>query len=106
MGVYIKGMKMPENCKKCLGFERYYTRGLFDSIGWCHITGMELLNPNPPTDCPLVPVPAHGRCIDADALPWYLRDVREILEMPTIIPAEEGTDIQKEFMQNLHEDGE
>lgn len=59
VGVYIRGMEMPENCEKCLGFERCYTRGLFDPIGWCHITGTELLNPNPPTDCPIVPVPPH-----------------------------------------------
>ena len=68
MSVLIRGMEMPTNCEKCLGFERCYTRGLFDPIGWCHITGTELLNPNPPADCPLVPVPAHGRLGDLDAL--------------------------------------
>lgn len=67
-GIYIKNMEMPKNCEKCLGFERCYTRGLFDPIGWCHIAGTELLNPNPPTDCPLVPVPPHGRLGDLDAL--------------------------------------
>lgn len=68
MGVYIKGMETPTSCEKCLGFMRCYTRGLFDPIGWCHVTGTELLNPNPPTDCPLVPVPPHYDLIDHNAL--------------------------------------
>lgn len=73
MGVYIKNMEMPKTCDDC-----------FLPLQYCPYA----MKPN--GECPLVPVPPHGRLIDADALPWYLRDVREILEMPTIIPAEEG----------------
>ena len=67
MGVYIKGMEMPTRCAECwlmdgedswctacrgrhLGPE--YRYGIKDRPGWC----------------PLVPVPPHGRLIDADAL--------------------------------------
>ena len=39
-------------------------------------------------NCPLVPVPDHGRLIDADKLPWYLKDVTEILDATTIIEAD------------------
>ena len=34
------------------------------------------------------PVPDHGDLIERDSLPWYLKDVTEILEAPTIIPAD------------------
>lgn len=36
----------------------------------------------------VVPVPDHGRLIDADELPWYLKDVTEIVDAPTIIEAD------------------
>ena len=56
MGVYIKGMEMPKSCGNCF----------FDS----HCDNWRLRNwgAPPPDDCPLVPVPPHGRLIDADAL--------------------------------------
>ncbi len=76
--ILIRGMEMPRNCEECdvkVVCKNYWKliREQYTRPSWC----------------PLVPVQPHGRCIDADALPWYLRDVREILEMPTIIPASE-----------------
>lgn len=95
MGVYIKGMEMPSSCADCK---------LRMAVGCCgnlpHNTRMP--------DCPLNPVPPHGRLIDADAvtkaameniLMWeevgYDRDAYRaflanyIDDAPTIIPAEE-----------------
>ena len=102
MGVYIKGMEMPTTCAKCpLGhinakryaiecYAEYHTK-LFDYDLARHST-----NPF----CPLVPVPTpHGRLIDSDALIKKARtqfdwndvvDVEDIMNAPTIIPAEEG----------------
>ena len=59
MSILIKGMKMPKSCGECL------------DIGWQYVfecnlddveEGKKLIT------CPLVPVPPHGRLIDADAL--------------------------------------
>ena len=87
MGVYIKGMEMPECCGYCP----------FEYKNYCMAKpslAVESADRHP--RCPLVPVPAHGRLIDADAL---VRDngIKEIPEYyevvcdaPTIIPAEPG----------------
>ena len=71
MGVYIKGMKMPKDCREC-PMQVYYSSGKT----WCKSTDMILsedYKPIPfdgrPEWCPLVEVPEpHGRLIDADAL--------------------------------------
>ena len=56
MGVYIKGMEMPESCKKC----GVVSCGLYDADTWG-------IYRHP--DCPLVEVPTpHGRLINADKL--------------------------------------
>ena len=107
MSILIKGMDMPTNCEKCpfLDYEEGYclASGFKDKSGWYEFT----LCPGGakggrPDDCPLVPVPPHGRLIDADALPWenqgfMLTDpdewglkVWDIEHAPTIIEAEEG----------------
>ncbi len=91
MGVYIKGMEMPTSCARCCldGFCKHW-----DIVPYRH------------EDCPLLPVPDHGRLIDADAL-CKLCDImadkcdgigesiwhqfRTTVEWsPTIIEAEEG----------------
>lgn len=67
MGVYIKGMEMPESCFQCW-FLHVINPGYF----YCFASGEEL-EENFATpkgrykDCPLVEVPTpHGRLIDAD----------------------------------------
>ena len=52
-GIYIKGMKMP---KEGTVFAVYKLQGKF----YVSMRGTE--------PCPLIPVPDHGRLIDADAL--------------------------------------
>ena len=113
MSVLIKGMEMPSSCEKCRfsGFG-----GLRNERVVCMFTGanaymneVQYLD-----DCPLIPVPPHGRLIDADALINKLQAlyneredearytgskeikvswddaVYKIIDAPTIIPAEEG----------------
>ena len=59
MSVLVRGMKMPNHCGEC-------------GIEWCErwktliVAGMPSAKARP-SDCPLVPVPPHGRLIDADA---------------------------------------
>lgn len=84
MSVLVKGMKMPECCWDC-NFCKYLkeewgnftdTNGLYynckdyfycDLIKNSQFLDSEALHGKHP-DCPIVPVPPHGRLIDADAL--------------------------------------
>ena len=105
MSVLIRDMEMPTNCYKCplrqrngmeivchVAHERF-------SVGDVNILEYRLDN------CPLVPVPPHGRLIDADALiesfdpsDFWNPDAEDncfaavhvVNTAPTIIPAEEG----------------
>lgn len=98
MGVYIN-MEMPKSCRNCPCFceELFYCRAKEgDDIG------LE----KRPKDCPLVPVPPHGRLIEAEYLYNAVeqryrmssgiehRCERDLLDVicgaPTIIPPEEG----------------
>ena len=69
MSILIKGMEMPKTCGECR----------FSVDGWCYAIASNDDQPGyiKPYEkakwCPLVPVPPHGRLIDADAL---LADVR------------------------------
>lgn len=90
MSVYIKGMEMPTRCWEC-----HFGHG--DS-GLCVVDFKQHGDWNAPQNCPLVPVPPHGRLIDADALlndllfpsKQFEQGMRELIGgAPTIIPAEE-----------------
>lgn len=85
MSVLIKGMEMPTSCDDC-----------FLPLRYCPYA----MKPN--GECPLVPVPPHGRLIDADALRvdhfapsstsnmpnYYHVSKAQIDRAPTIIEAE------------------
>ena len=81
MSVLIKNMEMPLSCHEC---PFLYVTNICDGF----------------TDCPIVPVPTHGRLIDADTCEPYFYDHLDDLhmiaaqnaidDMPTIIPAEGG----------------
>ena len=63
MGIYIKGMEMPTNCWEddCPCLNKQY--------GFCQADDDKgFVYSNKPEWCPLVPVPKHGRLVDADAL--------------------------------------
>ena len=103
-GVYI-GMEMPKSCRKCKlkmncdnceGWE-CYCLPLGENIGYMDD------EPGIPSekrrdDCPLIPVPDHGRLIDADKLREneFIQDgdayavvmSRHIRNAPTILPAD------------------
>lgn len=70
MGVYIKDMEMPESCP-CellgIGYDLYcsFAQGIPARVKEYYECCQ---NNKRPSWCPLVPVPPHGRLIDADAL--------------------------------------
>ena len=93
--ILIKNMKIPKSCGECLDIGWHY---VFD----CRLDDAEEGERLP--NCPLVPVPPHGRLIDADTLKaslvfaeetaeWAVPALRVVLmiidKMPTIIPASE-----------------
>ncbi len=105
-GIYIPGMEMPKKCANCKveysSFGGYYCP--FSSTSTNLHRREERLS-----ICPLIPVPDHGRLIDADVLSKAFRDealqhtilgdlnrmtlgggevIDRIKNAPTIIPAE------------------
>ena len=103
-GIYIPGMEMPKNCGDCKLVQAIVLDK--ELILYCPINGEAYCKIR--KGCPLVPVPEHGRLIDADALfrkvktecnPYGKPTIefesgKKVLEMienaPTIIEAEEG----------------
>ena len=94
MEVYIKGMEMPTSCGDCKAFVCY--RQWAGDVGdcFCGITKNDANAKEKNADCPLGPIPPHGRLIDADAMCDGLAIYNPVVIyaecMPTIIPAEEG----------------
>ena len=98
MSVLIKGMEMYERCNDpdghwaCPLFGSVYPHGVF-----CKENKREIEDPfSRQPWCPLVPVPKHGRLIDADACVDYIRENDQhaweaLAYAPTIIEAEEET---------------
>ena len=87
MSILIKGMEMPTNC---------YTCPFCDDVeGVCIVLYAVEHKWERTHSCPLVPVPDHGRLVDADAL---LKEIEKfagnhwtvamIKKAPTIIPAD------------------
>ena len=69
MGVYIKGMEMPKSCAECKA-EGHYENSYGDEYGFFCPFGYKAYTRETRElkrldDCPLVPVPPHGRLIDA-----------------------------------------
>lgn len=98
MSIMVKGMEMPKSCAKCKLLGEYGCP-FIGPVGYAYTEGRRNER------CPLVPVPAHGRLIDADALIRELEITEEddhngatllmavFLEVlksaPTVIDAEE-----------------
>lgn len=66
MGVYIKGMEMPTRCAVCDSCRYPFYDGLCIIVH--RVVGIDVARNGRPDFCPLVPVPEHGRLIDADEL--------------------------------------
>ena len=116
MSILIKGMEMPENCDKCIysawsNFYQIYVCNavrknepvLFDKK---QVKSTDTVRSNRADNCPLIPVPEHGRLGDLDALVDWLKlsygtsipivrgllfssIIKEIQEYPSVIPAEQ-----------------
>lgn len=70
MGAYIPGMEIPKNCLVCPFHHYYFPPTTFASdektvkaVAVCMATRREVDAEN----CPIIPVPPHGRLVDADA---------------------------------------
>ena len=88
MSILIKGMEMPTRCGRCDMRIPAFDDGMFDHYECC-ITAAIIDNLGEKmSDCPLVPVPPHGRLIDADTIHERFLEVRDLA--PTVIEAEEG----------------
>ena len=78
MGIYIPNIEMP---KACVYRENGYliTCLLYDADGYCGALNTEANHKEGVVypDCPLVPVPPHGRLIDADALSDKILEIVE-----------------------------
>lgn len=101
-GIYISGMEMPTSCWLCH----------FQDCGNCVLNNHKvvdncIMEDRRDEECPLIPVPEHGRLIDADAAKvsiayaeetgdWSVPQMRIVLEIidaaPTIIPASGGNE--------------
>ena len=89
MSVIVSGMEMPEHCGYC--------RFRYDGI--CHALQKTQYSME---ECPLVPVPEHGRLIESKAFlkvayetdDFSLDELAHLAVLvaatPTVIPAEEG----------------
>ena len=68
MSILIRGMEMPKTCDDCKAFVCYRQWAGDSGDCFCGITKSDAKDGVRNADCPLVPVPPHGRLIDADAL--------------------------------------
>lgn len=92
MSVYIKGLEMPKNCVECVFYRK--TDPIYD---YCCISSA-VPKGYVPEDCPLIPVPDHGRLIDADKLMDALPD-------DFSIPSTAAKVIEKTIIPTNKEDG-
>ena len=108
-GIYIKGMEMPKDCRDCPCFSAEDVLCQADGTIDFQMSAREMIHAErivPPRECPLIPIPPHGRLIDADVLFDFIRyiyktaqgDARKaysdvlctIIAAGDVIPAEEG----------------
>lgn len=103
MSIYIKGLDMPKSCHDC---EMCTLVDVSDGLAYgCRVLKEMISNDGDRlTNCPIFPIPPHGRLIDADSLEYHADNVRDpmgrtektvmwkkIEAASTIIPAEENT---------------
>ena len=98
MSVYIRGMEMPKCCWDCACYNCRVDDGYYDyevcrvsgtvfNDGYASVTGhKDKINPFKERlgNCPLIPVPDHGRLIDADALIELLKPAPVAMETEAI----------------------
>ena len=86
MSILIEGMKMPTNgCQDCK-FVNHKWHGDICPFLKREVTG-NVERGGSQTDCPLIPVPQHGRLIDADALVEDLKhQCEEVFKIDAVSP--------------------
>ena len=108
MSILIKNMEMPKDCPYC-PLAHWNLKNEFTGceIVKKYFSTEEMYADGKPDFCPLVPVPSHGRLIDADAVVVAIQNSIEVVHdgmqkilldyaqkmfnaTPTIIEAEEG----------------
>jgi len=94
VGVYMKGMRMPENCAECM------SSGLRTAIKcteWTEISAGRRENERA-WSCPLIDLGKHGDLIDRDALEldadyddgdYWACSAAQVYSAPTVIEAED-----------------
>ena len=99
MKAYLE-IEMPKNCCVCPLFKSNMSKQLFcKAFGAFDKSDYDKLPFERMKNCPLVPVPAHGRLIDADNILYETNPARiptgkgfvthaTIDSLPTVIPAE------------------
>ena len=92
MSVYIKGMEMPTSCFQCEFRRKIDPDNLMCIISRKTFEERFYHTEHRDESCPIIPVPPHGRLIDADD---FFREFPELIPYefaaPTTIPAEEET---------------
>ena len=97
-GIYIPGMEMPNTCYDC----PFQIDECFGSIK-CRYAKTWGSYSSRAVDCPLIPVPDHGRLGDLDELEQAMRNRKHfvgrlsdpdclVADAPTIIPADGGAE--------------
>lgn len=71
MSILIKDKALPKTCEECLFYGIDVENGCF--VEKCFV--LRRAGQDKPSWCPLVPVPPHGRLIDADALMDELQEL-------------------------------
>ena len=97
-GIYIPGISMPDNCHVC---DAYAISDLFGLSCPAVDTG-EYDFHGRPKGCPLIPVPDHGKLIDADALDDILADQSEDVYNRTHAPRswEKALSAMRDYLDN------
>lgn len=79
-GIYIPGMEMPIDCCDCpMSGDYRMCCSLMPGVPALYAEFTDAIKTNRRhKDCPLVPVPKHGRLIDADALMAHFEKIADI----------------------------
>ena len=96
-GIYIPDRPMPEHCGECFSYHALFGR----DICWCGNGRRIELKPNERPDwCPLIPVPDHGRLIDANALENDLkRQCEQVFKLGAVSPDDYYIERREAYMQ-------
>ena len=92
MDILIKGMEMPKDCRHCLLKEKIILDGRVMEI--CKELSDRAVFPfaierfdGRRNDCPLIALPEHGRCIDADRMLKEQRELsKEVRMLSAVVP--------------------